>query len=107
MSAVGSTHINNNKGKTMIKRVLEIGDGSGSYTLCSVSIDHNELIPWERRTVRTQRIQIDQKSECWNCEESCPPVELTVGQIDSLCEALQDMKLVLEQRLAEAQGGEE
>ena len=33
------------------------------------------------------------------------PVELTLGQLDSLCEALQDMKLVLEQRLAE--GGEE
>ncbi len=84
----------------MIKRILEIEDVSGNYTRCRVSVGHHHLVPLPNRTAQNARIHIEQGRECMGCgSDFHDPIELTIGQIDSLCEALQDMKLVLEQRL--------
>ena len=86
----------------MIKRILKIQDSHQGHVPALVSLGWHSLVPMANRKASLLRVHISQEKECLECgctvEE---PVELTLGQIDSLCEALQDMKLVLEQRLDE------
>ena len=92
----------------MIKRILKIHDGGEGHVPALVSLGWHWAIPMTHRKASLLRVHISQEKECLECGCAVDePVELTIGQLDSMCEALQDMKLVLEQRLAEAQGGAE
>ena len=92
----------------MIKRILKIHDGAEGHVPALVSLGWHWAVPMTNRKASLLRVHISQEKECIECGCTVDePVELTLGQLDSLCEALQDMKRVLEQRLAEAQGGGE
>jgi len=84
----------------MIKRILQISDALGGHIPVEVSCGHGYLVPPEHRRPENCRIFINQDNDCSVCgSDQDFTIELTMGQIDSLCEALQDMRLVLEQRL--------
>ena len=92
----------------MIKRILQVQDADKGHVPALVSLGWHWAIPMTHRKASLLRVHISQEKECTECGCTVDePIELTIGKLDYMCEALQDMKLVLEQRLAESEGGAE